>query len=133
MTTKKVLLNFPLSASRDAHTALRARSRMAINALSLSLNKERAKENQPRRSPLDPPTARRFDDERRGFLRQQTSSICGAYISPRRWVSRARFLAIAGGADALDSSPIRSFSPVETLRKSTVDFPKPFTFGSFMI
>jgi hypothetical protein len=37
------------------------------DALSLSFHKERAKEKEPGRSLRDLPTARRSDDERRGF------------------------------------------------------------------
>ena len=58
---------FLLCASTDTHTALRARSWKAFIALSLSFHKERAKEREPRLSPLEPPISRRSDDERRGF------------------------------------------------------------------
>jgi hypothetical protein len=52
--------DFLLTAPTDAHTALlrRALSGLLFDAISLSLNKEMAKENQPRGSPLGTPSAR---------------------------------------------------------------------------
>jgi len=72
-------------SSTDARTASRARG-LRFYALSLSLNKERAKENQLGRSLQDLPATRRSDDERRGFLFWQNSSTLGAYIARPRWV-----------------------------------------------
>ena len=55
------------ASSTVTHTALRARSRIALDALSLSFHKERAKEKEPGRSLRDLPASRRSDDERREF------------------------------------------------------------------
>jgi len=114
---------FWATSSTDAHTA----SRCAVRHLDAT--SWRAPRSGGRRAPgrslRGLPTARRSDDERREFLRQQTASICGAYIPPRRWVSRARFLAIAGGADALDSPPVWSLSSLRHYAKAQLIFQSP--------
>jgi hypothetical protein len=67
MNKKGGMSDFQACSPTVTHTALRARSRIALDALSLSFHKERAKEKEPGRSLRGLPASRRSDDERRGF------------------------------------------------------------------
>jgi hypothetical protein len=90
---KKGVSKFQASSSTVTHTALRARSRIAFDALSLSFHKERAKEKEPGRSLRGLPASRRSDDERRGCLFCKNPPSAGHIPHPADGSTMAKALA----------------------------------------
>jgi hypothetical protein len=86
--------DFQACSPTVTHTALRARSRIAFDALSLSFHKERAKEKEPGRSLRGLPASRRSDNERRGFCFIEIPPSWAHKRTPEMGLRLASFFAI---------------------------------------
>ena len=77
MNKKGGMSDFQACSPTVTHTALRARSRIALDALSLSFHKERAKEKEPGRSLRGLPGIAALQGKRRDLIKRSQGVLQG--------------------------------------------------------